>query len=177
MRNHSTSEVISCFLWISTSNTCTNHTFNLWTSLSCSYTVCSLGRRVLIKKTFHHFTLFISLYVSSELWDDKRAFNSRSQPSKEQLYIEYITAYMQIIFLYMKSMKSMWHTEWGDIRTVPGSSGWGWARPMTDAPSPPPCTPATSWHRPCWSHGECRPSWRRCPALYRECICPPLDRS
>lgn len=96
MRNHSTSEVILCFLWISTSNT--NHTFNQWTSLSCSYTVRSLGRRVLIKKTFHHFTLFISLYVSSELWDDKRAFNSRSHPSKEQLYIEYITAYMQIIF-------------------------------------------------------------------------------
>lgn len=91
MRNHSTSEVILCFLWISTSNT--NHTFNQWTSLSCSYTVRSLGRRVLIKKTFHHFTLFISLYVSSELWDDKRAFNSRSQPTKEQLYIEYKTAY------------------------------------------------------------------------------------
>lgn len=83
MRNHSTSEVILCFLWISTSNT--NHTFNQWTSLSCSYTVRSLGRRVLIKKTFHHFTLFISLYVSSELWDDKRAFNSRSQPTKVQI--------------------------------------------------------------------------------------------
>lgn len=83
MRNHSTSEVILCFLWISTSNT--YHAFNQWTSLSCSYTVRSLGRRVLIKKTFHHFTLFISLYVSSELWDDKRAFNSRSQPTKVQI--------------------------------------------------------------------------------------------
>lgn len=70
MRNHSTSEVILCFLWISTSNT--NHTFNQWTSLSCSYTVRSLGRRVLIKKTFHHFTLFINLYVSSELWDETK---------------------------------------------------------------------------------------------------------
>lgn len=164
MRNHSTSEVILCFLWISTSNT--YHAFNQWTSLSCSYTVHSLGRRVLIKK--HFITLhFSSIYM----YPQNYGMRQKSIQFK-------ITTYKGANhFLYMKSMTSVCHTEGGDIRTVPGSSGWGWARPMTDAPSPPPCTPATSWHRPCWSHGECHPSWRRCPALYRECICPPLDRS
>lgn len=64
-----------------------------------------------IRQKFAYFFLFHQyiLHVSSVLWDDKRAFNSRSRPSKEQLYIEYKTAYMQINSLYEIHEIFVWH--------------------------------------------------------------------
>lgn len=66
------------------------HLINELLSLLCLYTVCQLGRRLLIWKAE---TRILHVTLSSELWDGKWAFNSRSCPSKEKLNMEYKTAY------------------------------------------------------------------------------------